>query len=220
VVRIATWGGGGAATAEGLRRAASGGGATTTVFANVTRAPREGRTLYAASGEGAQAVANEARSGQGVRTFVAQFPQALLKGLQDAKLVEGQQTGAARFRQSCDAISVRAWCHRVHSEVLQGAQIDTQVKWCCPVFRDRYDVAGERTIAVIVDRGFDEKPQFYLQARAVAVIDSVSFVAPVPITLATDFAIDFCPWCGVALRKWYRKTAELLIKPGLRIPIE
>jgi hypothetical protein len=72
---------------------------------------------------------------------------------------------------------------------------------------------------VIVDRGFDEKPHFYLQGRAVD-IDSSSFVAPVPITVVTDFAIDFCPWCGVTLRKWYRKTGEKLIKPGLKIPIE
>jgi hypothetical protein len=88
MVRIATWGGGGAATAERLRRAASGGGSTTTVVTNLTRAPQEGRTLYAASGEGAQAVANAARSGPAVRTFVTQIPQALLKGVQHAKLVE------------------------------------------------------------------------------------------------------------------------------------
>jgi RHS repeat-associated core domain len=88
MMRLATWGGGGAATAEGLRRAASSGGATTTVVTNLTRAPQEGRALYAASGEGAQLAANAARSGPAVRTFVAQIPQALLKALQDAKLVE------------------------------------------------------------------------------------------------------------------------------------
>ena len=88
MLRLATWGGGTAASAEALRRAAAGGGPTTTIVTNLTRAPQEGRVLHAASGEGAQAVANAARSGAGVRTFVAQVPQALLKGLEQANLVQ------------------------------------------------------------------------------------------------------------------------------------
>jgi RHS repeat-associated protein len=87
LVRFATMGGGAAATAEGLRRAAEGGGPTTTVVTNLTRAPAEGRALSAAVGEGAQALASAARSGEGVKTFAAQIPQALIKGLEAAKLL-------------------------------------------------------------------------------------------------------------------------------------
>ncbi len=92
MVRIATWGGGGAATAEGLRRAAAGGGPTERVVTNLTQAPQEGRALSAAGGQGAQALANAARSGAGVRTFAANIPKALMSGLQQARLLEVRTT--------------------------------------------------------------------------------------------------------------------------------
>jgi hypothetical protein len=76
-----------AGTAEGLRRAASSGGPTVQLTTNLTQAPQEGRALSAATGAGAEALANASRSGEGVKTFVAQIPQALLKGLEAAKLV-------------------------------------------------------------------------------------------------------------------------------------
>lgn len=59
---------------------------------NLTRAPQEGRALSAATGEGAQALANAARSGDGVRTFAANIPKALLSGLQQAGLLEIRRT--------------------------------------------------------------------------------------------------------------------------------
>jgi RHS repeat-associated protein len=77
--------GAGAATAEGLRRAASSGGPTVQLVTNLTQAPAEGRALSASVGQGAQALSNAARSGEGVKTFTAQIPQALIKGLEAAK---------------------------------------------------------------------------------------------------------------------------------------
>lgn len=84
--------GAGAATAEGLRRAANSSGPTVQVVTNLTQAPAEGRALSASVGQGAQALSNAARSGEGVRTFVAQIPQALIKGLEAAKLLSVSTT--------------------------------------------------------------------------------------------------------------------------------
>jgi len=78
----------GAGSAEALRRAANAGGPTVRVVTNQTQALQQGRELYAAAGDGAQAAANAARSGAGVTTYAAEIPQALMKGLQSAGLVE------------------------------------------------------------------------------------------------------------------------------------
>ncbi|MGK2859512.1 MAG: RHS repeat-associated core domain-containing protein, partial [Thermoanaerobaculia bacterium] len=96
LVRFELWkasvGGGAAVTADGLRRAAEGGGPTVQIVTNLTRAPQEGRALSAAAGEGATALTNAARGGEGARTFAANIPQALLNGLQQAGLLEVRKT--------------------------------------------------------------------------------------------------------------------------------
>jgi RHS repeat-associated protein len=88
MLTMSLFGGGAAATHQSLQRAAQGGGPTVQVVTNLTQSPAANRGLSAAVGEGAQALANAARSGPGVRTFVANIPQALIKGLQQARLLE------------------------------------------------------------------------------------------------------------------------------------
>jgi RHS repeat-associated protein len=83
---IAMLGTGGAVGHQTLQRLAAGGGPTVQVFTNLSRAPQMGRQLYAATGPGAQQAANAARPG--APTYVANIPQALLRGLEDARLVE------------------------------------------------------------------------------------------------------------------------------------
>jgi RHS repeat-associated protein len=77
----------GAPTVQNLQRAAQSGGATIQVVTNLTQAPQAGRSLSAAAGEGADALAAAARNGDGVKTFVADIPQALLNGLEQAGML-------------------------------------------------------------------------------------------------------------------------------------
>jgi hypothetical protein len=94
------------------------------------------------------------------------------------------------------------------------------MKWCCETFHNRYDAGGRPGLSVIVDRGFDDQPRFYLQGRAIPAGVDVRIDASADVQTVSEFVVDFCPWCGATLRKFYRKTAEELIRPGLKIPIE
>jgi RHS repeat-associated protein len=79
-------------SAAGLAKLAQSGGPTVRIVTNLTRAPEEGRALSAAGGDAAKALANAARSGDGVRTFSAAIPKALIDGLQQAGLLRISQT--------------------------------------------------------------------------------------------------------------------------------
>jgi RHS repeat-associated protein len=85
---------GASGTAEQIDRATTSGGPTVRVVTNLTQFPREGRGLSVAVGENAQALANAFRSGNGVRTFSADLPTALIRELQKARLLETRSTVA------------------------------------------------------------------------------------------------------------------------------
>jgi hypothetical protein len=59
---------------------------------NLTQAPAEGRALSASAGAAGEALSNAARNGDGVRTFVANVPQALTSELQAQGLLQVRQT--------------------------------------------------------------------------------------------------------------------------------
>jgi hypothetical protein len=91
------------------------------------------------------------------------------------------------------------------------------VKWCCIAFESHYQMAGERSIAVLVDRNSENEPEFLLQARAFDRGQEESLRVSVPMSLVIESGMQFCPWCGVSLRKWYGKYASDLMRPGLKI---
>jgi RHS repeat-associated protein len=90
--RVLLWSAGAAGTAEQLRHAAENGGPTIRVVTNLRQFPAEGRGLSAAVGDNAQAFANAFRSSDGVRTFAADLPKALIQALQKTRLLEIRDT--------------------------------------------------------------------------------------------------------------------------------
>ena len=91
-------------------------------------------------------------------------------------------------------------------------------KWCCDAFKNSYDLAGKRAIAVLVDRSTDGDPEFLLQARAfVKGGEPLDLNTAVPMSLVTESSMRFCPWCGRNLSRWYRRVIDLLIRPGFKI---
>jgi hypothetical protein len=90
-------------------------------------------------------------------------------------------------------------------------------RWCCDAFRNRYDRGGDRSIAVLVDRNFAGEPRFLLQARAFEQGEEPQLDLPVAMSLVSEDAIVFCPWCGVPLQRFYGKDIDALIRPSLRI---
>jgi hypothetical protein len=92
------------------------------------------------------------------------------------------------------------------------------VNWCCEAFKNSYDLAGDRSIAVLVDRCSDGGPEFILQSRAFEKgQEPPDLSTAVPMSLMTESHMQFCPWCGRNLAKWYRKAIDVLIRPGFKI---
>ncbi|MCG3194434.1 MAG: hypothetical protein DIJKHBIC_03693 [Thermoanaerobaculia bacterium] len=90
------------------------------------------------------------------------------------------------------------------------------MKWCCGVFKGWFDEAGNRGLSVVVGRNADGTPAFMLQHRSTEPDDDGPKDHPRPITLASEIQISYCPWCGCRLENVYRKSIDLMIRPGLR----
>lgn len=91
------------------------------------------------------------------------------------------------------------------------------MKWCCSTFRVRYEHAGETGFAMLVGRNLAGKPQFVIQHRAVDKEMEHAVKPEIPTCVVSDIQIDYCPWCGRKLHKWYGKSVDDLYRPDLRI---
>lgn len=87
--------------------------------------------------------------------------------------------------------------------------------WCCRVFADHYEQAGERGLTVLVLESSQQGPRFVLQHRAAEPRDEGRVVTPVPVSLVSESDIFYCPWCGRDLSRWYRKHWRELIRPDV-----
>ena len=91
------------------------------------------------------------------------------------------------------------------------------MKWCCAGFESAYRAGGERSIAVIVDEDAGGTAEFFLQARAFDIGTEPDLKVNVPMSVALQTGLRFCPWCGMRLQKWYGRHAGELKRPELRI---
>ena len=92
------------------------------------------------------------------------------------------------------------------------------VRWCCDIFKGWFEMAGERGIAILVDREADGVPAFIIQSRSVDADDAGPTDHPRPFSLATELQIQFCPWCGHRLRDVYADAVDFMARPDLRLP--
>jgi hypothetical protein len=93
------------------------------------------------------------------------------------------------------------------------------MKWCCAGVENAFLEAGRRGVGFFVAESRSARPTFVLQFRAMA----AGAVPPDPsdshLTLVTDLAISYCPWCGKRLDRFYRKQLESLERPELQIQL-
>jgi len=92
------------------------------------------------------------------------------------------------------------------------------MEWCCAVFQGWFQTAGTRGLGVFVSGSSSPAPSFILQFRAL----DPGKAAPhteYPLSSVLDVHIQFCPWCGANLKKFYRNTYSSLEKPGLRLVV-
>ena len=92
------------------------------------------------------------------------------------------------------------------------------MKWCCKGFEGHFQMVGTRGFGIFVSTKDGPEPNFIMQHRAV---DEGSPVpnTTYPLSLVTDAQIQFCPWCGVRLKKFYLDSYRELDRSELRVPI-
>lgn len=86
------------------------------------------------------------------------------------------------------------------------------MKWCCDGIKYMYDQRHSRTIYVYAEPASTEsaKPIFWIAMRCVEQVDldkmkQLNLHNNIPITISTRMPINYCPWCGVKLTKFYHK---------------
>jgi hypothetical protein len=80
--------------------------------------------------------------------------------------------------------------------------------FCCSVFQDSVESAGERGPSVVVIDGGESSPYaFRLQWRATDASQPFTAVTPYPVTTVVTMGIAFCPWCGADLKQFYAARA-------------
>jgi hypothetical protein len=91
------------------------------------------------------------------------------------------------------------------------------MKFCCRGFQHHFESSGSRGFGVFsVGKFYKEETAFIIQHRALdADGDSPPF-APSPLSVVSEMHIQFCPWCGIQLDKFYGASPEIM-KPDLKI---
>lgn len=82
------------------------------------------------------------------------------------------------------------------------------VRYCCGMFQDLVESAGERGHAVVVlDGGKHSRHAFLLQSRATDAAQPFTEVTTYPVALVATMAISYCPCCGTELKRFYDHTS-------------
>ena len=91
------------------------------------------------------------------------------------------------------------------------------MNWCCAAFEGWYGQAGERGIGILIGRDSTGTAEITLQDRASEQGDEKLITSQKPISPVVDVRLQYCPWCGRDLAKWYAPYVDKLFKPYLRI---
>ena len=94
----------------------------------------------------------------------------------------------------------------------------TSSSWCCHLFQQLYERAGQRGFSAIVKVTSTGPIFFVLQFRAVdkGLEPDVS-KSSLPLLMVSEMALHYCPSCGTNLDDYYRDTMEGLYRAGLAI---
>lgn len=91
------------------------------------------------------------------------------------------------------------------------------MRWCCNAIEQLFENRKKRGIAVVAVRPNElyAEPRFQLSLRsiddeAVGKVQSPLAGEYLAQTLQTWAPIKYCPWCGVELGRFYRKSREAL----------
>ena len=93
----------------------------------------------------------------------------------------------------------------------------TPMRWCCDALQHQFENRKKRGIAVVAVPPDEQHPQprFQLSLRsiddeAVGKVESPLAGEYIAQTLQTWAPIKYCPWCGVELARFYKKSWQAL----------
>ena len=99
-------------------------------------------------------------------------------------------------------------------------------EWCCMGFEGAYRSAGDRGFSVLTDKDETFGVRFSIQSRAVSQADQARFQhefgsrsSDYPVSTVAETGLQFCPWCGVNLKRFYEKRVAELDRPGFSIQL-
>lgn len=82
--------------------------------------------------------------------------------------------------------------------------------FCCSLFASNVKSPNERGLCIVPCRSSKHGDFFFLEFHAVAPEDEGNLDTAIAVCTGEQHAIQFCPWCGVNLKKFYRKTFDTL----------
>lgn len=91
-----------------------------------------------------------------------------------------------------------------------------EIKWCCAPFRNAFDAKGQRGLSIIVARNFQGNLRFFCQHRAIEHGEQPP-PSTKPLATVSESLIEYCPWCGRELGKWYRRNLDAMVTSGFKI---
>jgi hypothetical protein len=89
------------------------------------------------------------------------------------------------------------------------------VKFCCFGIEELHGNAGLREFAVFTAR-YPDGFVFVLQHRALG-LDALPPFTESPMSIVSELLLNYCPWCGVNLKQFYRDNLKELDKSGLKL---
>lgn len=89
------------------------------------------------------------------------------------------------------------------------------MKWCCQGFHAHFYQVEEPGFGILVSPDYEEKPCFALVFKAVEK-DTKFPILDFKVILESEAKINFCPWCGRNLARYYRKEILNLYRPDIK----
>lgn len=99
-------------------------------------------------------------------------------------------------------------------------------KYCCARFGEAIENAGKNGLSVIAQADINNKPFFIMIFRSLDNDDQKEYAEIVgktgykkKVCLATELSIQYCPWCGKNLQRFYRKDWVNMVGERLELPL-
>ena len=93
------------------------------------------------------------------------------------------------------------------------------MKWCCTVMQNWYHEGGQRGFSInVCQRGTN----YHFVMLHCALEPGMKIPADFqgPVSVVSEIVLQYCPWCGKKLEKFYKKDLPSLVRKEFGVPIE